>query len=155
MTPRIRVQGADFDVGEETDRLARAADDVGAVATFTGYCRSEGGKLASLEIEHYPGMAEAEIARVAAEAQARWPIDALTIIHRFGMIEAGGRIVFVGIASRHRQAAFAACEMLMDYMKSEAPFWKRATLADGARADWVEAAASDDEALKRWGTNQK
>ena len=155
MTPRIRVQGADFDVGEETDRLARAADDVGAVATFIGYCRSEGGKLASLEIEHYPGMAEAEIARVAAQAQARWPIDALTIIHRFGVIEAGGRIVFVGAASRHRQAAFAACEMLMDYMKSEAPFWKRATLADGAKADWIEAAVSDDEALKRWDAGKK
>jgi len=155
MTPRILVQAADFDVGAETERLARAADDVGAVATFTGYCRSEGGKLAALEIEHYPGMAEAEIARVADEAQARWPIDALTIIHRFGAIKAGGRIVFVGAASRHRGAAFAACEMLMDYMKSQAPFWKRATLADGAKADWIEAAASDDEALKRWEPNKK
>ena len=155
VTPRILVQASDFDIGAETERLARAADDVGAVATFAGYCRSERGTLAGLEIEHYPGMAEAEIARVAAEAQQRWPIDALTIIHRFGMIEAGGRIVFVGAASRHRQGAFAACEMLMDYMKSEAPFWKRATLADGARADWVEAAAGDDEALKRWRTDQK
>jgi molybdopterin synthase catalytic subunit len=155
MTPRILVQTADFDVGEETERLARGADDVGAVATFVGYCRSEGGKLAALEIEHYAGMAEAEIARVASEAQARWPINALTIIHRFGTIDAGGRIVFVGIASRHRQAAFAACEMLMDYMKSQAPFWKRVTLADGAKAEWVAAAATDDEALKRWEPDKK
>jgi len=151
VTPaRIRVQADDFDVGAETARLSRGAPDVGAVATFVGYCRSEDGRLAALEIDHYPGMAEAEIGRVADEAQGRWPLSGVTIIHRFGSIPAGGQIVFVGVASRHRQAAFAACEMLMDYMKSHAPFWKRAVLTDGAKADWVEAAASDDDALKRW-----
>ena len=148
--PRILVQAADFDVGAETARLSRDAPDVGAVATFVGYSRSEDGRLAALEIDHYPGMAEAEIARVAAEAQGRWPLSGVTIVHRFGAIPAGGQIVFVGVASRHRQAAFAACEMLMDYMKSQAPFWKRAVRADGAKADWVEAATSDDAALKRW-----
>ena len=155
MTPaRILVQAADFDVGQETERLAREAPDVGAVATFVGYCRSEDGRLAGLEIDHYPGMAEAEIGRVASDAQARWPLSGLTIIHRFGAIPAGGRIVFVGAASRHRQAAFAACEMLMDYMKSQAPFWKRAVLAGGAKADWVEACESDDAALNRWEANK-
>lgn len=147
---RVSVQKEIFDAGAEAARLAKSDRSVGAVVSFVGYCRDEDGRLAALEIEHYPGMAEAEIARVAAEAEARWPLSGLVAIHRFGLIAAGEPIVFVGAASRHRQAAFAAAEMLMDYLKSKAPFWKRAILADGAKADWVEAAASDDEALRRW-----
>ena len=147
---RVSVQAEDFDVGCEAAALAKADGNVGAVVTFVGHCRDEDGRLAGLEIEHYPGMAEEEIGRVAAEAESRWPLSAVTVIHRFGMIRAGEQIVFVGAASRHRQAAFAAAEMLMDYLKSKAPFWKRPVLAGGVKAEWVEAAASDDTALKRW-----
>ncbi len=97
-------------------------------------------------------MAEEEIARVVAEAEARWPLAAVTVIHRFGAFAVGEQIVFVGAASRHRQAAFAAADMLMDYLKSKAPFWKRPLLADGGSAEWIEAASADDAALERWKT---
>ena len=147
---RVSVQAEDFDVGAEAADLAKADKNVGAVVTFIGYCRDEDGQLSGLEIEHYPGMAEEEIARVAAEAEARWPLSAVKVIHRFGMIAAGEQIVFVGAASRHRHAAFAAAEMLMDYLKSKAPFWKRPVLADGVKAEWVQASVSDDAALRRW-----
>ena len=153
--PRILVQSADFDPGAEAAALAARSHDVGAVVTFIGHCRDEGGKLAALEIEHYPGMAEAEIFRVAQEAQARWPLDGLTLIHRFGRIAPGGRIVFVGAASRHRGAAFAAAEMLMDFMKTRAPFWKRAIRADGTAQAWVEAAEGEGDAAKRWEADKK
>ena len=146
----IRIQAEPFDVAAETAALSAQGKDIGAVATFIGYCRSEGGRLQALELEHYPGMAEDEIGRVADEALARWPLDALTIIHRFGVMVPGDGIVFVGTASSHRAASFAACDFLMDYLKTSAPFWKKEILADGRKGDWVEAKAEDDAALARW-----
>jgi len=146
----IRVQLADFDAAAEAEALTRGRADIGAVVSFVGLCRDEGGKLAALEIEHYAGMAEAEIARVAAEAEARWPLAGVTIVHRYGTIAPGGRIVLVVTASTHRGAAFAAAEFLMDYLKTRAPFWKRARRANGALEDWVEAKSSDSDAAERW-----
>lgn len=146
----IRIQADPFDAAAETAALSAHGQDIGAVATFIGYCRSEGGRLQALELEHYPGMAEDEIGRVADEALARWPLDAITIIHRFGVMVPGDGIVFVGTASSHRAASFAACDFLMDYLKTSAPFWKKEILADGRSGDWVEAKAEDDAALARW-----
>jgi molybdopterin synthase catalytic subunit len=147
----VRVQGEDFDPGAEGEALARARTDVGAVVSFVGYCRDEAGRLAALEIEHYPGMAEAEIARAAGEAEARWPLIGVTVIHRFGKIAPGERIVFVAVAAAHRGPAFAAAEMLMDYLKTRAPFWKRAIHPDGAVEGWVEAKLDDEASAARWG----
>ena len=124
--------------------------DVGAVVSFVGYCRDEGGSLAALELEHYPGMAEEEIARAASEAEARWPLIGATIIHRYGRIAPGERIVLVAVAAEHRGPAFAAAEMLMDYLKTRAPFWKRAIRSDGAVEGWVEAKREDDRSAARW-----
>ncbi|MGD0723171.1 MAG: molybdenum cofactor biosynthesis protein MoaE [Roseiarcus sp.] len=146
----IRVQAEDFDAAAEADALTRGRADIGAVVTFVGLCRDEGGALARLEIEHYPGMAEEEMARVAAEAEARWPLLGLTLVHRFGDIAPGARIVLVAAASAHRRAAFAAAEFLMDYLKARAPFWKRARRADGSAEAWVEAKSTDREAAARW-----
>jgi molybdopterin synthase catalytic subunit len=146
----IRVQAEDFDAAAEAEALTRGRADVGAVVTFVGLCRDEGGRLTALEIEHYPGMAEEEIARVAAEAEARWPLVGATIIHRFGAIAPGARIVLVVTAAAHRGPAFAAAEFLMDYLKTRAPFWKRARRADGALEDWVEAKSTDGAAAARW-----
>src|SRR5260370_21949224 len=128
----VRVQAEDFDAAAEAEALTRGRVDVGAVVTFVGLCRDEGGRLAALEIEHYPGMAEEEIARVAVEAEARWPLSGVTIIHRFGAIAPGARIVLVVTAAAHRAAPSAAAEFLMDYLKNRAPFWKRAPRPDGA-----------------------
>ncbi|MBV9243635.1 MAG: molybdenum cofactor biosynthesis protein MoaE, partial [Methylobacteriaceae bacterium] len=144
----IRVQGADFDIAAEVVALARDRPDIGAVVTFTGLCRDEDGRLAALELEHYPGMAEAEIARVAAEAEVRWPLLGLTVVHRSGRLEPGAQIVLVVTASRHREAAFQAAAFLMDYLKTRAPFWKRVEAAGEAK--WVEAKSSDDSAADRW-----
>jgi molybdopterin synthase catalytic subunit len=124
---------------------------MGAVVAFTGFCRDEGGRLAALELEHYPGMAEAEIARIAQEAERRWPLLGLTVIHRVGRIRPGEGIVLVLAASAHRRAAFEAAEFLMDYLKTRAPFWKREHLKDGTVGGWVEAKSQDDEATGRWG----
>ena len=148
----VRVQEQDFDAAAETRTLALGRADVGAVVTFVGLCRDEGGKLAALEIEHYPGMAEAEIARVVAEAEARWPLFGITVVHRFGKLEPGDQIVYVGVAAAHRGEAFAAAEMLMDFLKTRAPFWKRATRLDGAVEGWVEAKGDDDAQAERWGS---
>jgi molybdopterin synthase catalytic subunit len=150
MTPTIHVQREDFDVADEIAALTAERTDIGAVVTFTGVCRDEEGRLAALELEHYAGMAEAEIARVAEEAGGRWPLQGVTVIHRFGTIAPGENIVLVVTASAHRGAAFAAAEFLMDYLKTRAPFWKREHLADGGKGEWVEAAAADDEAAGRW-----
>jgi molybdopterin synthase catalytic subunit len=144
----IRVQAADFDVAAESAKLARVSRNVGAIVTFTGLCRDEEGKLAALELEHYPGMAEAEIARVAEEASLRWPLLGLTIVHRFGRIRPGEPIVLVLAASSHRRAAFEAADFLMDYLKTRAPFWKREVTPDGAH--WVDSRDSDDSAAARW-----
>ena len=150
MTPRIRIQAEDFDLAAEVAALAEGRPDTGAVVTFTGLCRDEGGRLAALELEHYPGMAEAEVARVVAEAAGRWPLAGITVIHRYGRIRPGQNIVLVATASAHRGAAFAAAEFLMDYLKTRAPFWKREHLKDGTAGPWVEAKDLDDEAAQRW-----
>ena len=146
----VRVQKGDFDPGAEAEALARGRTDVGAVVSFVGYCRDEGGRLAALELEHYPGMAEDEMARAAGEAEARWPLLGATLIHRYGRIVAGERIVLVAVAAGHRGAAFAAAEMLMDYLKTRAPFWKRAVRVDGGVEGWVEPKGQDDRSAARW-----
>lgn len=150
VVPTIRVQRADFDATAEVARLTSNRKDVGAVVTFAGLCRDEAGTLSALELEHYPGMAEKQIARIAAGAMARWPLTGLTVIHRFGRIEAGENIVFVAAASSHRKAAFEAASFIMDFLKTEAPFWKKEHLADGTTAGWVAANDEDDENLQRW-----
>jgi molybdopterin synthase catalytic subunit len=147
----IRVEERDFDAGAEADLLARGRTDVGAVVSFVGYCRDEGGTLAALELEHYSGMAEEEIARAAQEAEARWPLLGVTLIHRHGRIAPGERIVLVAVAAAHRGAAFAAAEMLMDYLKTRAPLWKRAIRRDGGVEAWIEAKGEDDRSAARWG----
>ena len=145
MTARIRVQTDDFDAGAEI--AARAKGGVGAVASFVGVVRGSDG-VTSMTLEHYPGMTEREIARHVAEAQARWPLLGVTVIHRIGKLAVGDNIVFVAAASAHRQAAFAACEFLVDYLKTRAPFWKLEER--GGNADWVAARAEDEDAVKRW-----
>src|SRR3990170_5309226 len=131
MAATIRIQAQSFDAAAETAALTRGRADVGAVVAFTRLCRDEGGKLTALELEHYPGMAEAEIARIVAQAEDRWPLFGLTVVHRFGLIRPGEEIVLVLAASSHRRAAFEAAEFLMDYLKTRAPFWKREHLKDG------------------------
>ena len=147
---KARVQSQDFDAAAEARALQTGRADVGALVTFVGCCRDEGGRVAALEIEHYPGMAEAEIARVVAAAEARWPLIGVTVIHRYGTLAPGAQIVLVSVAAAHRREAFAAAEMLIDRLKTEAPFWKRARLRDGSAEPWVEAEASDDRAAARW-----
>jgi molybdopterin synthase catalytic subunit len=146
----IRIQQADFDVAKEIAALTNGRNHIGAVVSFSGICRdSEGGdEIAALTLEHYPEMAEAEIKRHADEAMSRWPLDGLTVIHRFGRIRPGENIVLVVTASKHRQAAFQAAEFLMDYLKTSAPFWKREESARGT--GWVEAREHDDAAASRW-----
>lgn len=146
----VRVQTQAFDAAAEIARLTAGRADIGALVTFTGLCRDEGGRLAALELEHYPGMAEEEISRVAQEAARRWPIFAATAIHRTGKIAPGEPIVFVATTSAHRAAAFAAAEFLMDFLKTRAPFWKKEHALDGSAGDWVEAKDADDAALERW-----
>lgn len=150
MTPTVRLQREPFDAGAEAAKLARGRDDVGALITFTGICRGteNGEPIAALTLEHYPDMAEAEITRHAAEAASRWPLLGVTVIHRYGRIEPGDDIVLVVTASSHREAAFAAAEFLMDYLKTRAPFWKQVETASGKT--WVAAKAADDTAAERW-----
>ncbi|TGS10682.1 molybdenum cofactor biosynthesis protein MoaE [Mesorhizobium sp. M2E.F.Ca.ET.209.01.1.1] len=150
VVPAIRIQREDFDVAAEIAGLTGGRTDIGAVVTFSGLCRDEQGALSALELEHYPGMAEAEIGRIAAEAVERWPLQGLTVIHRHGKIMPGENIVLVVAASSHRQAAFEAANFLMDYLKSRAPFWKKEHLADGSEGGWVEAKEADDQAADRW-----
>ncbi len=150
MARTIRIQAEPFDVAAETAALTGGRGDVGAVVAFTGLCRDEGGRLAALELEHYPGMAEAEIDRIAEQAENRWPLLGLTVIHRFGRISPGGEIVLVLAASAHRTAAFEAASFMMDYLKTRAPFWKREHLRDGTTGAWVEAKEADDRAMERW-----
>jgi molybdopterin synthase catalytic subunit len=150
MTLTIRIQREPFDAAAEAKSLTRGRSDVGAVVTFTGVCRGDehGKPIAALNLEHYPGMAEDEIARHVEEARSRWPLLGVTVIHRHGRIEPGEDIVLVVTASAHREAAFAAAEFLMDYLKTRAPFWKQVEQAD--RRTWVEARGVDDEAAARW-----
>jgi molybdopterin synthase catalytic subunit len=146
----VRLQREPFDAAAEAALLTRGRSDVGALVQFTGICRGaeEGEPIAALTLEHYPGMAEAEIKRRADEAIARWPLQGLTIIHRFGRIAPGENIVLVVTASSHRQAAFEAAEFLMDYLKTSAPFWKQEESARGT--SWIEARDHDDAAAARW-----
>lgn len=150
MTGVVRVQPEPFDAAAEARALTAGRADVGAVVTFVGLCRDEGGTLAALELEHYPGMAEEEISRVMADACARWPLMGATAIHRHGKIAPGEEIVLVVTAAAHRAAAFAAAEFLMDYLKTRAPFWKKEHIISGDAAGWVEAKAEDDAAADRW-----
>jgi molybdopterin synthase catalytic subunit len=147
----VRVQREDFDIGAEVARLSAGRTDIGAIVSFTGVVRDEngGGRIAGMTLEHYPGMTETELARVEAEAGKRWPLQASLIVHRVGELRPGDNIVLVVTASAHRQAAFAAAEFLMDYLKTRAPFWKKELDADG-KERWVEARASDDAAAHRW-----
>ncbi len=148
----IRVQAEGFDTAVETARLTEGRTDIGAVVAFTGLCRDEAGTLAALEIEHYPGMAEAEIARVVDEAEARWPLAGAIVVHRHGRIAPGEPIVLAITASRHRDAAFQAANFLMDYLKTRAPFWKREHFARGDPGGWVAAKATDEAAAEGWAT---
>jgi molybdopterin synthase catalytic subunit len=146
----VRIQREPFDASAEAGKLTRGRTDVGALVTFTGICRgAEAGEpIAALTLEYYPGMAEAEIERTVAEANARWPLLGVTVIHRHGRIEPGQDIMMVAAASSHRQAAFEAAEFLMDYLKTRAPFWKQVEKADGKI--WVDAKETDDAAADRW-----
>ncbi|HEX5278957.1 MAG TPA: molybdenum cofactor biosynthesis protein MoaE [Micropepsaceae bacterium] len=143
----IRILADDFDPGAEIAALQDGAGDAGAIATFVGLVRGDGG-MSSMTLDHYPGMCESEIAAHADEARKRWPILALRIVHRIGKLVPGDRIVFVGVASKHRQAAFQAAEFLMDYLKTRAPFWKLERR--GENETWVAARSKDDDSVKRW-----
>jgi len=146
---RVAVQREPFDLAAESAALRDGRNDVGAIVTFTGICRDEGGTLEALELEHYPGMAENELTRIAEEAAAKWPIVAATVIHRFGRIQPGEDIVLVVTASPHRAAALEAASFVMDFLKTRAPFWKKEHLRSGGKS-WVAAKDSDDEAAERW-----
>ena len=154
---RVSVQEADFDVGAETEALAAGRPEVGAVASFVGYVRAdklagesaEDQAVSAMTLEHYPGMTEKSLEAIVAEAESRWSLLGVRVIHRFGRLVPGDRIVFVGVAGSHRGEAFAACEFIMDYLKTRAPFWKKEDTPEGGR--WVDARESDDAALARWG----
>jgi len=151
MQPRVSIQTEDFDLSAEVASLHQVDGGVGAVATFVGVVRDhgDGGSIQSMELEHYPGMTERAIEAMVDAAHERFDIRAVRIIHRIGLLEPLEQIVMVAVASAHRSQAFEACEFLMDYLKTQAPFWKKEHTPEGAR--WVDARLSDDEALKRWG----
>ena len=146
----VRIQAADFDVARELEALRARDPRVGAVAAFIGTVRdvNDGSSVAAMTLEHYPGMTEKALAAIVDEAKTRWDILDALIVHRVGPLAPADQIVLVGVTSAHRGEAFAACEFIMDYLKTRAPFWKKETTPDGAR--WVEARASDDEAAARW-----
>ena len=149
---RVEIRTQDFDLSSEVETLRRADLGVGAVVTFTGTVRDRDGATAgirSLELEHYPGMTEASIEAMIDEAHQRFDIRAARVVHRVGLLQPGEQIVLVAVTSAHRGQAFQAAEFLMDYLKTQAPFWKKEATADGAR--WVDARVADDEALRRWG----
>ena len=145
---RLSVQEAAFDLGAESNRFSHDVKGAGAVVTFTGLVRDNGGQLTAMEIEHYPGMTEKAISAIMEEATARWALADALVIHRYGVLRAGEPIMMVATAAPHRADAFAAAEFLMDYLKSRAPFWKKEISANGA--DWVAAKDSDEAALTRW-----
>ena len=146
----IRVQREDFDVGAELEALTRGSTAIGGVTSFVGLVRDVAGgeRIGAMTLEHYPGMTERQLAEIEAEARRRWPLDGVLIIHRYGRLEPGDRIVLVATASAHREAAFDSCRFLIDWLKTKAPFWKLEETAQGAR--WVDAQAGDDAAAKRW-----
>jgi molybdopterin synthase catalytic subunit len=145
----IRIGEQDFDIKEEYQFLSKA-DQPGAVVTFSGLVRPHGerGVLLAMELECYPGMAEARIAAIISEAEQQWPLKAVRVIHRIGRLQPGDNIVFVGVSASHRAAAFAAAEFIMDYLKTRAPFWKKEITADGEY--WVEQKQKDEQAAGRW-----
>jgi molybdopterin synthase catalytic subunit len=146
----VRVQAEDFDVGRELASLTQARTDVGGLASFVGLVRAsnDGSSVDGMTLEHYPGMTEKALADICAQAHSRWDLIDSLVIHRVGHLSPGDRIVLVGVASAHRGEAFEACEFIMDYLKTRAPFWKKEDTAAGER--WVEARASDDVAAGRW-----
>jgi len=148
----ISICSQDFNVGEEVQRLQGGHTDTGAIVTFSGLVRDlhEGNAVNALYLEHYPGMTECSLQEIVAEAQARWPLQAVSVIHRIGRLEAGEQIVFVGVSSQHRSAAFAGCEFIMDFLKTRAPFWKKSLQSNGEH--WVEAKSMDEAAAARWHT---
>ena len=146
----IKVQREDFDIGRELDTLTRGNPRIGGLASFIGLVRDMGGgeRVSALTLEHYPGMTEKRLAEIETEAHRRWPLDAVLMIHRYGRLEPGDRIVLVATASPHREAALAACHFLIDWLKTDAPFWKSEETPSGER--WVAARAEDDVARERW-----
>jgi molybdopterin synthase catalytic subunit len=147
MTASVRITSEDFDPGSEIAALSEGRGDVGAIATFTGLVRGDD-NLVAMTLEQYPAMTKSEIENHAADAERRWPLLGIRIVHRIGRLGPGDRIVFVGVASAHRKAAFEAAEFLMDYLKTRAPFWKFEERPQGG--DWVAARDEDDEAVRRW-----
>jgi molybdopterin synthase catalytic subunit len=149
--PRVSIQHEDFDLGAEVAALRAGDGGVGAIASFVGTVRghSEGTQVSAMELEHYPGMTERAIESMILEAEARFDIRAVRVVHRVGPLKVGDQVVLVAVASAHRAMAFQACEFLMDYLKTQAPFWKKEHTPCGAR--WVDARAADDTALARWG----
>jgi molybdopterin synthase catalytic subunit len=148
--PTIRVQAEDFDAAAEARMLTQTDKTIGAVVTFTGLCRDDGGALSALELEHYPGMAEAEMLRIARLAIERFQLLGLTAIHRYGKIATGANIVLVIAASRHRQDAFDGANFVMDYLKTSAPFWKKEHGKDGKSGEWISAKDVDETAKDKW-----
>lgn len=151
MAPRVSIRSTDFDLSAEVAALRANDPGVGAVVAFVGTVRdrNDGQGVSRMELEHYPGMTEAAIEAMIDAAHARFEISAVSVVHRVGLLEPMDQIVLVAVSSAHRGQAFQACEFLMDYLKTQAPFWKKETTRDGAH--WVDARSSDDAALKRWG----
>ncbi len=150
-TPRVTIQTGDFDLGAEVAALRAGDGGVGAVASFIGTVRdrNDGAQVSRMELEHYPGMTERSIEAMIDQAFERFSILGARVVHRVGPLDIGDQIVLVVVSSAHRGQAFQACEFLMDYLKTQAPFWKKETTPDGAR--WVDARVADDQALERWG----
>lgn len=148
---RVQIQMEAFDVNRETESLRAGNPAIGAIASFIGYVRDihEGLPVTALNLEHYPGMAEKEIGQIVEEAKGRWTLEAVRVVHRIGELKPGDPIVFVGVASQHRSDAFAACEFIMDYLKTRAPFWKKQQGSDGS-SEWLDARESDQARLEKW-----
>src|SRR6185503_19224452 len=150
MAAMARVQEGDFDVGRELEAMTRGRTDVGAQASFVGLVRAanEGDAVSSMTLEHYPAMTQQALEDICAQAASRWKLIDTLVVHRVGRLVPGDRIVLVGVTSEHRGEAFAACEFIMDFLKTRAPFWKREATPQGER--WVESRESDDAAARRW-----
>ena len=157
MAFKIVVQSEDFDMGSEVEKIRTLSPSIGGIVAFCGLCRSEGGRLSALEIEHYPGMAEKRIKEIVDDAASRWSLNGVTVIHRYGTIKVGEQIVLVVTASPHRREAFDAANFIMDFLKTEAPFWKKEHLVDGTPQNWVEAKDADLHTQEKWqkNSNQK
>ena len=146
----ISIQSADFSISEETELLEQNNQQDGALVTFTGRVRNKnlGSDVTALHLEHYPGMTEKSLAKIIEQAQQRWPTGRIKVIHRIGTLQVGEQIVFVGVTSKHRKAAFDACEFIMDYLKVDAPFWKKEITTEGER--WLDARQSDKQKAQSW-----